>query len=117
MSASCRSGEVVSDRSGDGWSGNLSGRCPVQGFGEVDGHGWYFRARGESWSFDINRGIGDDIMEDTWSTLWRTEGDYGEQKWDAGYMADDEAWGFVEASIAKFRKGEPSVGDGWETLK
>ena len=31
----------------------LGGDAPLQGFGYVDGHPWYFRARGNAWEFAI----------------------------------------------------------------
>jgi hypothetical protein len=106
----------MTTRSGDGWEGDLGGSCPVQGYGTVDGHGWYFRARGASWSFDIGKGSGSDICADNWATLWRTYGDWG--TWpEAGYMEDDEAWRLVEESIAAFRSGAPSKEGGWDTVR
>lgn len=32
----------------------IGGQCPVQAEGTIDGHGFYFRARGESWSIQVN---------------------------------------------------------------
>lgn len=54
MSASDE-GYGVSGRrlSGDGWSGDFGGLCPVQGFGAVDGSPFYFRARGSSWELAV----------------------------------------------------------------
>ena len=31
----------------------IGGYCPVQAEGRVDGHAFYFRSRGERWSFEI----------------------------------------------------------------
>jgi len=32
----------------------LGGMCPVQGFGTVNDSEWYFRARGNSWTLDVD---------------------------------------------------------------
>lgn len=46
----------------DGCQIDISGGCPVQGFGTVDGHPCYFRARGEGWSFEVAPlGVGTEI--------------------------------------------------------
>lgn len=32
---------------------HLSGDAPLQGFGYINGHPWYFRARGDRWWFAV----------------------------------------------------------------
>lgn len=35
---------------------SLRGDAPMQGFGYLDGHPWYFRARGDRWEFAVAAG-------------------------------------------------------------
>jgi hypothetical protein len=99
------------DRSGDGWHGSIGGYCPLHGYGVVDGHTWYFRARGRRWGFGVAAEPGNearhedmaieaaiDVPDAGWSC--------GEQwgTWpDAGYMPLETAWVFIEASIQRWR--------------
>jgi hypothetical protein len=86
----------------------LSGSCPVQGDGWIDGHAFYFRARGDQWSIEVT----DHIVPET-SGIWKFQTpppatwgygeDYGDFP-DAGYMPFIEALGFIEQSAASFRK-------------
>lgn len=78
-------------RKGNGWHGKLYGRCPVQGDGEIDGHLWFFRARGSIWSFEV---IG----------FPETNKTYPWGKWpDAGNMPEDVAWKHIIESLESFR--------------
>jgi hypothetical protein len=88
----------------------FGGWCPVQVTGMIDGLPFYFRARGDAWRLNIADAPGGDAVGvgfpgcPGWS--------YGENwgTWpDAGYMPDDIAIGFIEASIGKWRaeKGVP----------
>lgn len=44
---------------------SFGGACPVQGTGEVDGCGVYYRSRGESWSVEFyDCEVSDDLPED-----------------------------------------------------
>ena len=104
------------ERDGEGWAGEIEGFCPVQGTGTVDGLNWYFRARGEAWSFEVWREAfgpyGELPMVDP---LWETYADYGEDDFDASWMPFSHAWRFIEESIEAFRQRETpprSDGDG-----
>ncbi len=102
--------DEIFEKSGDGWSGSIGGWCPVQGFGLVDGHTWYFRARGSHWEMGIAGESGDGpefedkaVGATLGDTGWFTQEPWG--KWpDAGYMPTKTAWGFIEQSIVKWRK-------------
>jgi hypothetical protein len=99
----------MSERSGDGWNGYLSGQCPVQGCGRVDGHPWYFRARGAAWSMEIaqNREFDPEILPVVSREYpgWIVERDWG--TWpEAGYMDEAVAWQLIEETIAQFRAGK-----------
>jgi hypothetical protein len=99
------------DRAGDGWSGSIGGACPLQGEGFVDGLPWYFRARGESWSFGVAAAPdGDPVAagyRDAPSGAFYVEGDAeGEQMFAGSWMPYSEAWRHIEASVAAFRARE-----------
>lgn len=65
----------------------LGGNCPVQAEGCVDGHSFYFRARGEHWSLSVSKAPGGDAMaEDAW--FYR---EYFDEWPNAGWMEKDEA--------------------------
>jgi len=89
----------------------LGGLCPVQGDGLVDGHRFYFRARGEGWTFDVwalgvgltGDGLGPmfDLPEE--DPVFSTGCPYKPDiPFEAGYMPDDEARVFIEESARKF---------------
>lgn len=92
-------------RAGDGWHGDIGGWCPVQGFGEVDGFPWYFRARGEHWSFGVSSSpTGDPVDAGTKND---PNGYCERHEWGtwpgAGYVANEVAWRFIEQSISNWR--------------
>jgi len=75
----------------------IGGNCPVQAEGTVDGKEFYFRARGEHWSVSIGEW---DIIG---NPEWYYEEDYGDGPYDAGWMPEDKARGFIDKAIAKYR--------------
>lgn len=82
----------------------LGGSCPVQGEGTVDGREWYFRARGQEWSFEVYSSA--EESEGNAPPLWWTWEDWG--TWpDAGYMPDDEARRKIDVSVERFRRDRP----------
>lgn len=86
---------------GDGWHGEISGACPVQGLGEVDGVPWYFRSRGEHWSLEIGVGEGSD-GELAGTAIFERSGTHGRFP-DAGWMGAKHAWSLIKRSIGEFR--------------
>ena len=99
-------------RKGPGWHGKLEGYAPVQGEGSVDGHAWYFRARGVGWSFQIA-----EPAEVDWATAdnsrevagWSVEDEaWAEEEFAASYMPYATAWAIIQRCIARFREqGRP----------
>jgi len=95
-------------RSGDGWQGDIGGCVPVQGFGTLDGLPWYFRARGEEWSFRLaDTAEADPVMvkPGCYGSGWYVEREYDGDIFAAGCMDTSEAWAFVEACFAEHRAG------------
>jgi len=96
-------------RSGPGWQGRLDGYAPVQGYGVVDGHAWYFRARDRGWSFEIAEPV-----EVDWTAVdigvevggWRTEDEaWAEEQFAASYLPYATAWAIIQDCIARFQDG------------
>lgn len=75
----------------------LGGNCPVQAEGLVDGKPFYFRARGCRWSMCIG---GEPVS----APEWKMEEPYGEGPFDAGWMSEDEARGFIDMAVAAWRE-------------
>ena len=76
----------------------IGGNCPVQARGSVDGRRFYFRARGDTWSF----GTGSDDDQAVEAPDFLLERDYG--SWpEAGWMHRHEAVGFIVEAVAAYR--------------
>lgn len=60
----------------------LGGNCPVQAEGNINGHPFYFRARGHAWTLEITPYIGDP---------WTYIEAYGTEPFAAGWMDESEA--------------------------
>jgi len=94
---------LTSEQIAQGWNIDwLGGNCPVQAEGTVDGHAFYFRARGNSWQFHVARCQSEIFDRD----VFYHEQDYGDGPFDAGWMPEDEARGFIAEAIALFRARE-----------
>ncbi len=70
----------------------IGGNCPVQAEGQIDGFGFYFRARGEQWSIEIYDGS---------EKGWYYSEPYG-TTFEAGWMDKEEAEAFIEKAAEKF---------------
>lgn len=96
-------------RAGDGWHGVVEGRAPVQGFGRVDGHAWYFRARWAAWSMEIaqDRAMDPDAFPTVGADCsgWLMEEDWGTES-EASFMNEDAAWALITRCIEHFRSGQ-----------
>lgn len=79
---------------------NIGGNCPVQGEGTIDDRPFYFRARGEHWSF----GVGHDPVGDP---DWYYEEEYPGGEYAAGWMTEAEARAFIDKAAALYRNREP----------
>ena len=86
----------LAERRRDGLVGQLWGSCPLQGYGAVDGHPFYFRARHDHWSLTIAETLDLDPINTPYF-VWG--GEYA----NASYMEEDVGWQFVEEAIAVFR--------------
>jgi hypothetical protein len=74
----------------------LGGCCPVQAYGTIDGIPFFFRSRGDKWSF----GVGPEPVGDP---EWKHIEPYG--VWpDAGYIMTDEAEAFINKAVAIYRE-------------
>lgn len=85
----------------------LGGLCPVQGEGYTrDGYPWYFRARGDGWSFAVSANQGGDeykfpngSIQDRFS---RGE-DWGDEPFEAGYMPEDTCRHFIFKCLREYQ--------------
>lgn len=75
----------------------LTGFCPVQAEGTYQGKQFYFRARGNHWAFYIgtNNPYGD--------PEWQYSEPYGDEPFEAGWMPEAEAIGFIEQSLRQYQ--------------
>lgn len=83
--------DAPAEQSGEGWSGSISGFCPVQGEGMVLGRPWYFRARHDSWRLEVDEKViahGD------------CDGDF-----DGSWMPFSEAWKLIRLHLDAYAKG------------
>lgn len=88
---------------------HVYGVAPVQGFGRVGEHCWYFRARGWSWSLDVgpeDERIAGFVDEEV--AVWSVWGDWGvERPGMAGWIPEPVAVRLVEAMLARFLAAAP----------
>ena len=75
----------------------VGGVCPVEAEGSIDGHRFYFYARGARWSLGIG---GSDPIE---SADWYYEEPYGQSKSAAGFMKEEEAIALIRKAMLMFR--------------
>ncbi len=75
------------------WAGT---NCPVQAEGTFQGKHFYFRSRGNRWTFYIGNHHSFDNPE------WTYSEEYGDEPYDAGWLTKDEALGFIEKSLRLF---------------
>lgn len=78
------------------------GMAPVQAHGRIDGHFFYFRARGAEWRIEI--GGSDDGKQ--LPIFWHCE-EWG--NWpDAGYMSHEQAFELIRKGASIFREQKPT---------
>lgn len=100
-----RKEDAPANREGDGWKGSIYGFCPVQGEGTVDGMWWYFRARHDSWSFEVwRKSFGPDGSLPDGPPIWSADAEYDDGDGNASWMPFSHAWQCIEASIATGRE-------------
>ena len=82
----------------DGFSVDyIGGVCPVEAEGSIDGHRFYFSARGDVWQLQIG---GADPSE---GADWSYSESYGVTKSAAGFIKPDEARALIRKAILIFR--------------
>lgn len=95
---------------------SLGGFCPVQGDGTLDGHPFYFRARGEHWTFSVADEPGSDpvAVGSGYHGVpgWIKTSAYGSAPYEAGWMPHDTAERLVLRAAAEYCQG--TNGAGWQ---
>jgi hypothetical protein len=86
------------DVSGEGFSGDIHGYMPVQGFGVVGSYRWYFRARWNWWSLEVFPRELTTICADDEDIAWMAAGDYD----NASHMEHDVAKRIVDDYLSYF---------------
>lgn len=84
--------------------GHLYGLAPVQGEGTLGGQPWYFRARGNYWSFELEAGAKDEQEVDLYFFVGQ-EYKPGEP-YAASYMPEEEAWEYINLAVSRITSGE-----------
>ncbi|MBB4010272.1 hypothetical protein [Allorhizobium taibaishanense] len=89
------------------WLGNfelyhLSGWAPVQAEGRLDGHHFYFRARGSYWRFEL----GGNERQTRSPRWWYEESWPSVTGFEAGYMTDEDAVCCILKAIDFYRNGD-----------
>lgn len=79
---------------------SIGGNCPVQAEGTIDGMPFYFRARGEHWSFSVADTPDGPPVE---GKGFYYEEDYGDEPYAAGWMPESEAYVFIEKAAKLYR--------------
>jgi hypothetical protein len=72
----------------------FAGACPVQGDGEVDGFGCYYRSRGSGWALEIKIGGDEPWTYGEWDYVWP----------DGGWIHRDESMKNLAKAVQKFRE-------------
>lgn len=88
---------------------NLGRNCPVQAEGTIDGHAFYFRARGSHWSIELAQGDGVFLSElsnadyNQWVATWEYYERWGEWP-DAGWMEIEDAMWLIHRAAMLYRQ-------------
>lgn len=77
----------------------VGGACPVQAEGTFEGERFYFRARGNRWAFYIGN-TADPLGNPTWTYSEH----YGKKEFEAGWMSEETAIGFIEKSLRLYQQ-------------
>lgn len=82
----------------------LGGNCPVQAEGTIGGLPFYFRARGEDWSFSVAKAAdGDPVGVFMGEPGFYYEEEYPGGEFAAGWMEEDEARTFIAKAADLYR--------------
>lgn len=77
----------------------IGGNCPVQSEGTFEDESFYFRARGNRWAFYIGNTT-DPLSNPTWTY----SESYGKKEFEAGWMSEAQALGFIEKSLRLYQQ-------------
>jgi hypothetical protein len=93
---------------------SIGGSCPVQASGTIDGKEFYFRSRGQGWSFAVAANVGIDPVDinATSEQGYYLEESYGESLYDAGYMPEQEAKEIITRCVEKWLENSIFVANG-----
>lgn len=89
----------------------ISGKCPVQAEGTINGHEFYFRSRGGGWALHVSRAGGDPLDKFQWHHYEDYPGTKDETPvemyggkiyFSAGWAGDAECLDFIQRAAAKF---------------
>jgi hypothetical protein len=77
--------------------------APVEAFGRVSGHAWYFRARDQFWEFAVARtlDVSPDAIYNSEQGFYRME-QYGTGSFDASYLPHDNAVAIIRRCAQDF---------------
>ena len=78
---------------------SIGGNCPVQADGTIDGHKFYFRARGDRLQMHVHRF---DVFADD---AWFFEQRYRESP-DAGYISNDLALAWIKFALVEWAESK-----------
>lgn len=76
----------------------IGGQCPLQAVGTLDGHKFYFRARGNRWSFEVGEN-----PPSFGNHLFYYEEPFGEEPYQASWMSKEEAKRFIDQAAKLFQ--------------
>lgn len=76
------------------------GACPVQVWGKIDEHSFYFRSRGKKWSLQIADTLYSDPMG---KNAWSYREVYSEEEFAAGWITPQEAVAFINKATQIWR--------------
>lgn len=80
---------------------SAGGNCPVQAFGTVLEHSWYFRARGNAWSLAVGPSDPGEQYVSWDDAIWTAEGMWGGQ-YEAGWMPWETAEAIIRQALTRF---------------
>ena len=90
----------------------IGGNCPLQAEGTIDGVPFYFRARGRRWTMGIgNDPVGILTTIHTKPGEWHVECTWGTDRYDAGWMPEDEARRLIQWCADEYARNRTCIGE------
>jgi len=82
------------------------GQCPVEYCGIVDEYCFYFKSRGEVWSFSVteSKQISHDIHDEKFQ--FSCAGRFSHQEGEAGFMPNEQAQALIKSCVALWKQGK-----------